>query len=476
MKLLPYQRDAVSRVATLLYFGIRRILLVLATGGGKTVILSYLTAQAVRQGKRCVWLVNRRELVQQTVRTLEAFGLTVGYDGKALTAMVQVLTYQGALACGEVPPADVVFPDEAHHLAEKGEWIQILKAYPDATVIGATATPERGDGKGLEWFDCLEVVAQAGDLTALWQATEGRRGLVPCHVVRPSRELNGLARTPAKATILHKLRDHRQVVFAPHIKAAEEYVRQFEEIGMRPAMVTGTTPKDERDALFARFREGAVNPLVGCQVFTEGWDEPTVEVVTIAGKCQSIGSLIQKVGRGLRPSPGKTRCVVLDLFGVTHTLGHPTMDREFRLVGDGISGPPVERVRLNLCKRCGGAMLDDSDTCPREGCGWRRPGLEVPKELNERLEKWEWRRQEDGDSRHANMVRWMRAAIGRGGDPRKATAIAIHTYAGYYHVATTEVPRDLISRAMATISGRPWCERCAHSVRDGKCRCSKSVA
>jgi hypothetical protein len=275
---------------------------------------------------------------------------------------------------------------------------------------------------------------------------------------------------------MHKLRDHKQVVFAPHIKAAEEYVRQFEEIGMRPALITGTTPKDQRDSTFVLFREGKVNPLVGCQVFTEGWDEPTVEVVSLAGKCASIGSLMQKVGRGLRPSPGKTRCVVLDLFGVTHTLGHPTMDREFRLVGEGIGGPPVERIRLNLCKRCGGAMLEDSDTCPKEGCGWTRPGLEVPKELNERLEKWEWRRAEDSDQRHGNMVRWMRAAIARGGDARKATAIAIHTYAGYYHVAARDVPRDIISRAVATITGRAWCQECAHSVRDGKCRCAKAAS
>lgn len=464
MNLFPHQRRAIARVGELRRANVRRILLVLATGGGKTVILSYLTAAAVKQGKRCLWLVNRRELVAQTVRTLERFGMVVGHSGQNLSAPVQVLTYQGALAAGEVPPADVLFPDEAHHLAERGEWLSILKAYPDAVVIGATATPERGDGHGLAYFDHLEVVAQASDLVELWQATAGRMGLVPCEVVRPSRELNGLARTPAKATVMHRLKEHRQVVFAPHVKAAEAYAEQFREIGMRPAVVTGTTPKDERDALFARFRAGEVNPLVGCQVFTEGWDEPSVEVVTLGGKCGSIGAMIQKVGRGLRPFAGKQRCVVLDLFGITHSLGHPTMDRTFSLEGEGISGPPVERVRLSLCKRCQKEMPDDSNVCE---CGWERPGLLVPKEVNERLERWEWRRTQSDDARVTRMVAWIKQDIRRG--EQKAMAIAINKYLGYFHEKA--VPRAVIARAAAIVAGRQWCERCQHSVRGGACKC-----
>lgn len=465
MNLLPYQKAAIAAVGGARRAGHRRILLASPTGSGKTVLLSRLTQLAVAQAKRCLWLVNRRELVTQTVRTLAAFGIDAGHSGANLSAMVQVRTYQGALAAGEVPPADVLFPDEAHHLAGTGEWISIMRAYPAATVIGATATPERSDGKGLcDAFDHLITVAQAADLVTLWEQTGGTRGLVPCHVIRPGRELNGLARTPAKATVMHKLRDHRQVCFAPHIKAAEEYVRQYREIGMGPALVTGATPVEERDAIFMAFRAGLVNPLVGCQVFTEGWDEPSVEVVTLAGKCGSIGAMIQKVGRGLRPYPWKTRCIVLDLFGITHTLGHPTADRVFSLEGDGISGPPVERIRLSLCKRCGGEMLDDSDTCPRDGCGWTRPGLEVPKEVNERLERWEWRRTQGDEERVTRMAQWIREDVRRGKEPRKALAIAIMKYAGYYHVE--KVPKSIIGQASAMANGRPWCPKCQHSVRD----------
>jgi superfamily II DNA/RNA helicase len=295
-------------------------------------------------------------------------------------------------------------------------------------------------------------------------------GLVPCHVERPNRELDGLARTPAKATVLHRLKDHQQICFAPHVLAAEAYLAGYREIGLTCEMVTGKTPTEERDALFARFARREIRVLVGCQVFVEGWDCPSVEVVTLAGKCSSVSSMIQKVGRGARPCEGKTRFVVLDLFGVTNTLGHPFADRVYSLKGKAIS-TPVERVILNVCKRCSQAMPDEGDNvCPN--CGWTRPALEVPRALEERLERWEWRRQDDSDDRVRNMVRWIKAARGRG-HAAKAMGIAIHTYQGWYHV--TDVPRDIIAHAAAIVAGREWCPRCSHSVRDGACRCVRAA-
>ena len=475
MKLRLYQWQAVERVRTLRYFGIRRLLLVLATGGGKTVILGYVTASAVRQGKRCLWLVNRTELVDQTVRTLEAFGLSVGHRGQNLTAPVQVMTYQECLARGEVPPADELFPDEAHHLGDSGEWISILKAYPDAGVTAATATPERGDGKGLDYFDHLEVVAQPEDLVALWRETSGRHGLVPCHVLKPSRVLEkGIATTPAKATLLHKFREHQQVVFAGHVKAAEEFCAEFITCGISAEVLTGKTPRDVRVDMLGRFARGELRVIVNVYVLTEGWDCPAVDLVTIACRPQTIGRMIQMTGRGARPAPNKTRFVVMDLCGVTNDveiggLGHPFQNREFRLTGDAYAGPPIERVVLRLCKRCQAEMPEDGDTCATPGCGWKRPALEVPKALNERLEVWEARAKFTSDQRLEKMVWWIRQAHSRG-QHKTAIGIASHTYKGFFR--EEKVPDGLVSHALAVVAGRAWCATCKHSVRDGRCRCA----
>ena len=466
VKAHPYQQAAHLAVRDARLAGKRRILLCSPTGSGKSFMLARITRDALNQGKRALWLVNRRELVAQSVRTLEALGMTVGHSGQNLTASVMVMTYQSALAQGEVPPADLVVPDEAHHMSARGEWISILKAYPEAVVVGATATPCRGDGMALDFFEHLITVAQPMDLVDVWKESGGRMGLVPCHVERPNRELTGLARTPAKATVLHRLKDHQQICFAPHVLAAEQYVAEYRGIGLSCELVTGTTPKDERDRYVADFAARKIRVLVNCQVFTEGTDIPSIEVVTLGGKCSTIGSMLQKTGRGARPSPNKTRFVVLDLFGCTHSLGHPFEDRTYSLEGKGISGPPVERIVLSLCKRCGCQMLDDSDTCP-SGCGWKRPALTVPAELNEKLERWEFRRQDQTDDRVTRMAGWIRAAQRRG-QYKTAIAISIHTYTGWYR----EPPAPaIISEAVAIAAGRPFCKTCQHSVRDGRCRC-----
>lgn len=464
MRLHPYQSAAIAKYVEAHRAGARKILFVGPTGMGKTVLGSYLNRAADRQGKRACWFVPRRELVHQTARMLSRFGVTAGHSGQSLTAPTQLRTYQGSLASGEVPPFDVGFVDEAHHLSGGGEWVSVMRACPDATLIGFSATPERADGRGLDDFEALVTVCQPEDLVALWRESGGAMGLVPCEVLRPNRHLDGLARSPAKATILHRLKDHQQVVFAPHVLAAEQYVAEFRGIGSTCEMVTGTTAKEDRDRIVADFAARRTRVLVNCMVLTEGTDIPAIEVVTLARNVGSIGALIQMVGRGARPCEGKTRFVVLDLFGCTHTLGHPFMDRTYSLQGRGISGPPVERVLLRLCKRCSAQMPDDDDKCATPGCGWRRPALEVPRSLEEKLEKWEHRRQDQTDERVTRMAGWIRAAQRRG-QHKKATAIAIHTYQGWYREPPT---RAVISHAVAVASGKTWCARCEH----GTCRCA----
>lgn len=464
MNLRPYQRKATASFGVARREGKRRILLVSPTGSGKTVLLAYLTWLAVAQGKRCLWLVNRRELVAQSVATLERFGLQVGHSGQGLTLPVQVMTYQGALAQGEVPPADVIFADEAHHLAGHGEWITILEAYPDATIVGATATPERGDGRALDFFDALIPVAQSSDLVKVWEQSGGTSGLVPCEVIRPSRPIvDGIARTPVKATLVHKLRDHQQVVFAPHVKAANDFAAEFAGAGIEARVITGAMDPDDRARQLARFRSRDLRVLVNVHVLTEGWDDPGVEVVTLARRFQSIGAMIQATGRGARPAPGKSRFIVLDLCGVTHTLGHPFADREYSLEGDGIKKQGAERIVVRVCKRCSQAMDEGETTCA--ACGWTRPPPETPQETGDKLERWSFLQADDEGTRVGRLTRWAQAA--NRGDPRKAMAAAIMRYTAVYG----KPPPRVVGHAAANIAGRGWCNTCGHSIRAEGCRC-----
>lgn len=465
-----YQQKAHVAVRDALVAGHRRILLVAPTGAGKTFLLARLASAAVKQGKRVAWFVNRRELVSQSVAMLDRFGLEVGHSGKSPTAPVQVLTYQAAIAASEAPPADVVAFDETHHLAEKNEWAAIPQAYPGAVMLGATATPERGDGHGLDHlYQHLIVVAQANELVEVWRQSEGRQGLVPCEVLRPNRPLPAgeVARTPAKATLLHKLRDHQQVVFASHVKAAEEFADGFRQCGISVAVVTGAMPAEDRAEALAKFRAREIRVLCNVHVLTEGWDAPEVDVVTLARRFGTIGSMIQATGRGARPAPGKTRFLVLDLCGVTHELGHPFADREFSLEGEGIrGGGETGSVRIFVCGRCG-FSLGETRTCER--CGWTRPEPKTPKETGERLDRWGFLQKDDEDTRVGRLTRWIRQH--REPHSRNAVASAIIRYTAVYGAP----PRQVVGRAVANVAGRSWCDKCQHSVRESGCRCPKTV-
>jgi superfamily II DNA or RNA helicase len=194
-------------------------------------------------------------------------------------------------------------------------------------------------------------------------------------VIRPSRPIeDGIAKSPAKASLLHKLRDHQTVVFAPHIKAAEDFAAEYKACGMRVALITGAMASEDRDKALAAFRRRDIRVLVNVHVLTEGWDSPEVEVVILARRFRSVGAMIQATGRGARPCPGKERFLVLDLCGVTHILGHPFADREYSLEGQGIRGAS-DVIRLRLCGRCKAEMPVEGP-CVR--CGWTRPPPETP--------------------------------------------------------------------------------------------------
>jgi superfamily II DNA or RNA helicase len=173
MGLRDYQLEAIERVRMLMWQGARRVVLVMPTGSGKTKTCSEIVRRAVAGGRRALWLAHRSELIDQAADALTAEGLTVGaICATASTppnpfAPVQVASPQ-TLRNRELPPADIIVADEAHHFAEAAEsWAALLARYPEALVVGPTATPERGDGCGLEGsFDAIAVGATIDQLTA----------------------------------------------------------------------------------------------------------------------------------------------------------------------------------------------------------------------------------------------------------------------------------------------------------------------
>lgn len=419
MNLRPYQVDAVRSVRAKMQEGARRVVLVCPTGGGKTCIGATVCGMAVSRSSRVLWLAHRTELIGQACRTLHETGLDVGAISASSdwpadsSAPVQVASIQTLLARDYRPIADLLIWDECHHASESAEeWVSLLEAYPNARVIGLTATPERGDGSGLgPMFDGLVVGVTVRQLTE-----DGF--LVPCEVIRPERWLregrvsgNPLSQPPVDAYAAH-CPGQQAILFASSIEEADRYALELCVRGIRAVSISERTPRQARIDALAAFRAGAVRVLTNVYVLTEGTDLPMASVCILARGASTIGIFLQMVGRVLRPAPGKTHATLLDLQGVSHLHGMPEDDRVFSLQGRAIMRAGTS------CKVCSSPL----ETYPCLTCGYEpdvnERDVSQTTITNDPLVKYARKIAEGPEQRWETLCRWIAAAKAKGWNPR----------------------------------------------------------
>src|SRR6266568_2339203 len=438
----PYQVRAIDAARESVRKGLRRPLLVSPTGSGKSTIGALIARGALAKGQRVAWFAHRSELRDQARETMERCEIDAGHSGQGAAKPCQIVSVQGALARGEVPEADIVILDEAHHFAAD-EWGRLPEAYPNAIIIGLTATPERGDSRGLgHLFNDLHVVAQPRQLVDLWRENN-KQGLTPCEVIRPPRVQNAgyLCKPPVDAYVQHA-RGQRNVVFAANVKAACDFAAQFKMQGISAHIVHGDLSPEVRAKNLADFAAGRVLGLVNVFVLTEGWDCPAVSVVTLARKMGSCAMYLQATGRGLRPFPAKGGCTVLDLAGISHLHGHPLEDRIYSLEGIGIKLLD-DAGRPRFCRACG-SVLEDVGPCPV--C--RRPVAEpgVEKFSGDPLEKFAKYKTDDEATRAKRLAKFITEARAKG----HRWQSALHRYKGTYQIAP---PKKIVSLALELAKG-----------------------
>jgi superfamily II DNA or RNA helicase len=174
MNLRPYQERVITDFDAAVAAGQNRVILVCPTGGGKTVIAAAIVKSVVLRRRGVLVLAHRREIITQTSQKLHAHGIPHGIIQAGITPRpmenVQVASIQTlwtrAMHTGrmELPPADLLVIDECHH-APANTYLKIIEAYPDATLLGLTATPCRGDGRGLGGiFDTIIECPQVAEL------------------------------------------------------------------------------------------------------------------------------------------------------------------------------------------------------------------------------------------------------------------------------------------------------------------------
>jgi DNA repair protein RadD len=328
VSLRPYQSDIAAEFERHVERGDRSILLVAPTGSGKTVIAAAIIASTTR---RVLVVAHRREIVNQTSDKLTARGVAHGIiqagDEKKLRPMaaVQIASIQTLHARAIrsstmlMPLADLLIIDEAHHACAM-TYQKVIEAYPDAIVLGLTATPCRGDGRGLGGiFKCLIECPQVPDLI-------GQGYLVKSRVYAPvDPDLRGI-RTQAGdyvesqlaermdrdklvgdiVTHWHKYGERRRTVaFACSVGHSVHIRDEFVKAGVRAEHLDGTTPKDEREAILARLASGDtevvsnVPPTKVPKADTRAW-----YTISLCGvRCMWIGYRgVRRTWRNLRRS------------------------------------------------------------------------------------------------------------------------------------------------------------------------------
>lgn len=396
--LRPYQRDTVTRVHAELA-RIHRVLVVLATGAGKTVVATALIGDYVRQGGRVIFLAHRRELISQAAAKLFRAGIDCGVVQAGVPArpgvLVQVCSISTLHARAvrgramDLPPADLIVVDEAHHIRAR-TYQQILAQYPDADVVGLTATPCRGDGRGLG--ASFGVIVEAATVAQLTQAGY----LVPARFYAPSRpdmvgvETRGgdyveaqMAEKVDRPELVGDIVEHHlrlaqgrpTVLFAAGVRHSMHLRDQFRLSGLMAEHIDGSTPTEERDATLKAFAEGRVDIITNAAVLTEGWDAPAASCVVLARPTKSLGLFRQMVGRVLRPAPGKTDALVLDHAGACFEHGLPDDEIEWTLAEDRRASNKRQASRragkapaLAECPECKAVRMSGRP-CP--ACGWR---------------------------------------------------------------------------------------------------------
>ena len=401
--LRPYQDAAVADFERAVAAGQRRILLVAPTASGKTVVFCAIIKRYVEQYKTVLVISHRREIITQTSAKLTANGIyhgiiQAGIDPRPM-ARVQVASIATLHVRAvrnkimSLPPAVLLIIDEAHH-APATTYRRLVEAYPDAVILGATATPCRGDGRGLGGI--FEMIIECPQIPEL---IEGK-WLVPTRVYAPvDPDLRGvrtvagdyvesqLADRMDRAKLLgdivthwHKLAERRKTVcFAVSVAHSIHLRDEFIRSGVRAEHIDGSTPKPERDAILARLASGETELVTNCMVLTEGWDMPEVGCCILARPTKKMGLYRQMIGRVLRPAEGKRDAIVLDHSGAVFRHGLPEDYVEWKLDSDHRAASPAHQARLANrvaglieCTQCSALRLGGKP-CPACGFMPKRP-------------------------------------------------------------------------------------------------------
>lgn len=415
----PYQQKIIDDVRAELEKGNRRILIVLGTGGGKTVITTDITESCKKKGNSTMFICHRVELIDQAHNTFLKNDITPSFiaanrkyrsENKIQIASIGTLIKR----IDEVINPNVCFWDECHHQAA-AQWAEIFKKFGKSVHIGLTATPIRLDGKPLGEF--YDVMVQGP--STRWLMDEGYlvnyKYVAPSNfdksqlkftkkgeVTKASLEKAGFSKKIIGDNVkeyLQHAKGRRNIVFARNVEESLDIVRRYNEAGIRAVHLDGNTPTGVRRKALEDFRNGEIDVISNVDLFGEGVDVPVLEAISIVKVTASLSNFMQMCGRPLRPiyaegydletkegrlsaiaASSKPYAIILDhgdnflQHQLPDTIRHWTLDSDSPIK----NGSPKDDDGLILkkCKRCFAPHLP-ALICPHCDYEYKADGKEI---------------------------------------------------------------------------------------------------
>jgi DNA repair protein RadD len=377
-----YQVRAVDALRQKIREGKRRIVLCSPTASGKSAMVAEVIKGAVAKGNPVLFWVHRRELVKQMHARMRREGIDAGLimAGKPTSSsLLQIASIQ-SLVRREPPPARIVVIDEAHRVRGATHEMTLAK-FPDAVVIGLTASPIRLDQKGLgDVFDDMVVAATTKDLITqgyladysgfayLTPDLSSVRSVAGDYDEAQLGEIYGNAQVIGDVVgrYLEHCRGQRAILFASTIENSKAFVAAFVAAGISAEHLDHRVPTNEREAIIDRVTSGATTVISNVGILGEGVHDLGLQVVILARPSRSLSFYLQAVGRGFAPKPDGSRLRIHDHASLVAMHGLPDEDRHWALT---MSKQP-KPAPLHTCKRCF-AIYDKGSSCPL--CGFVAP-------------------------------------------------------------------------------------------------------
>lgn len=399
-QLRPFQKKAVGELSRNYKNGIQAQILVMPTGSGKTRTATYIVGKYDSTDRQVLWMVHREELLMQAAMTFAENGIQhrmicatsseraikiqqfkefgkafINPKSNVIIASIQTIVRR-LDSLDWLNPAQII-ADECHlSLAET--WRRVLARWPDARLLGLTATPIRLDRQSFAkddggLYEAIVIGPAPSDLIEAGYLARYKAFAPPIEFrTDVKKRIRGgdwhaqdLEQELDKPVIYGDVVSHYRkyshgkpaIAFCPTVASAEKFAEAFREAGYRAISLDGATDDAVRRKSLQQLGTGELDVVTSVSILVEGTDVPYATTAIMLRRTQSLSLYLQAVGRVLRPHPDKEHAIILDFVGVTAIHGFPDDTRDWSLEGEErrrkrAANDNMPDVNITTCPHC----------------------------------------------------------------------------------------------------------------------------